>query len=209
MVYTQRSMAIVVVALGCFAAGIAHIAGAQSNAVSYRPAHETNASLTGAPLVLNSYLVPHTSACAMHATSGDAPAPNGVSVARLISHTDGLAGSVESVFPPCGAPSVAVQIPTQSDSYQVLGQIQYTGTEGSLIVLTVKPSASVLASDLTLGTSSGQLQDGTQLWSMQIADDDGYPTNHLRWIRGGLMIDLVSDLSFSTLTDLAQSIVVD
>ena len=129
-----------------------------------------------------------------------------VSIAQLRHVPDSLAAFIAVGFPPFGRPRRKPGGPVaahESISWRIMCVIQYRGSEGTLLVSTVRPSPAALARELDLGVPVGQLPDGTTIYSMVGVDNLGY---QVRWLKGGIIVALTGNMSVARLVELAADI---
>jgi hypothetical protein len=84
-----------------------------------------------------------------------------------------------------------------------VGQIRYTGSLGTVLVSTTRPSAAVLSYRLDMGNPVGTLPDSTTAYAVVGMQ----PQNQIRWLKDGLLITVASDdVSLSELKTLAAQL---
>lgn len=164
------------------------------------------------PVLVGPLLMPDVPDCTPHPTSAAVVPPDSRRVGRLSPVPAGLTQTVSVTFPPCDVPKVAPMSqtpPSEQVSFRVLSQVQYSGSEGTLTVVTAVPSSAAISDGLNLGNRAGNLPDGTPLWSMQFANDGtNFPVNHIEWFEGGHIVELASDMPLDSLESLAANVVV-
>lgn len=151
------------------------------------------------------------SVCSQNTTLS-APAPDARSVARLPSPPAGLSDSLTAEFPPCAAaaPSAPVAGPTGPStlSFQVEGELQYEGSDGSVTIVTAVPSPAAVQQGVYLGDPAGSLADGTTLWSQTDDTNPSSVLNELAWYDQGVIVRMTSSMPLSTLQSLARNVVI-
>lgn len=222
MLRSKRKVGTLILAANLMASMIWQVAGHVATLEAAGVSGPSTSARLGSPMRLSStpespvevgpLLMPDVPDCAPHGTSTDVPSPDGRAVGRLSPVPSGLAQSVSATFPPCDVPKVAPvsQVPpSEQVSFRVLSQVQYSGSLGTLTVVTAVPSAAAISAGLDLGNRSGSLPDGTELWSMQFATDGtNFPANHIEWFKDGHIVELASDMPLDSLEALATNIAV-
>jgi len=157
--------------------------------------------------------------CPLQSTSSSVPAPAGVAIARISSPPPSLSDSVKAAFPStppfpaCENPSrVATAFkdldPSTIIAFRILGQVEYSGAEATVTVVTATPSPTALSDGLNLGDPAGSLSDGTALWS-QTGNYNDIPENSLYWFTAGEIVQMESpDLSVDQLKALASGVAI-
>lgn len=154
--------------------------------------------------------------CPFRSTSTAAPAPAGVSLARLANPPASITDSVSIAFTGgCSSTLYQRVLPGVAPLLLNPGVIMYSGKAGAVVLKTVKPTAEALKIGLDMGDRDGQLPDGTPLYSRVVSAAEGLGTgpglyaNNLLFQRNGFVVVVSSsDLSLDQLKSLAASVVV-
>jgi hypothetical protein len=101
-------------------------------------------------------------------------------------------------FPPQGTLSPDVE------AFRILASIRYSGTEGSILVTTTRPSEAAAERTLLIGHRI-DLPDGTPAWSQQGLPHQG-KSNVVVFHHEGLLVSVIGDLSVQELAQLAAEV---
>lgn len=174
-------------------------------AISYVPFNQATQPWLAGPL-----RVPSGSDCPVRTTNPVIIAPDGRFVAQLRHVPASFARSIAVTLPPCGSkPSTrpATNVPATTDvSFRVLSQIRYSGTAGTVVLLTIQPSRIALRPGLNLGNRIGNTHNGYALFDLPC--HGGCPAHDVRWLRQGIVVSLSGNLSIRQLQVLAADVVV-
>lgn len=139
--------------------------------------------------------------CAFRPLPSSLDAPGDAPTAALVTAPADLgqsAGAAHSAQGPVPSGAIAFGVPSVT---------RYTGSGGTLYITVIVPNSAAFAEGLYLGTPSGTLPNGSQLYSMTATERAPLPTNFVQWVQNGQVIELSSpDLSVSRLVSLAESV---
>lgn len=150
-------------------------------------------------------LLPDTPGCALRSATSPVHAPDSRPVAQLATIPSGLSQAVAVGFTPCSVPSSSP--PAQpAISVDILSEVRYTGSDGTLFVTAARPSAGAMSQGLYLGDSGRSLHDGSAVSTL--TGSDAASPNQVRWLRDGLIITVAGSFPLDQLSNLADSVTV-
>lgn len=156
-------------------------------------------------------MLPPAQECAFQPVLGRVQAPQGQRVAQLSQVPGGLSQTVSVEFPPCNAGVKVTNVPTPEPdvagvSFRILSVVRYQGSEGTVYIITVSPSARAVERGFALGAEAGVLPDGTSMQSVQLSSQS--PSTMVQWFEDGRIIQVAADLSIDQLKVLANAVTV-
>jgi len=135
--------------------------------------------------------------CMPEPTGVSVHSPSGTAIAQFDRAPAGFSQSVTALFPPCsiaGLDEARIQElvkRAEPGSLATAGIVEYSGTNGSVTVTTIRPDATALSRGLFLGDQAGTLPDGTSFFTLQ-GLGDGHRVAMVRWFKDGVITDVVS-----------------